>query len=353
MNPQVSVVVKSYNHADYVGETIRSILDQSFQDFEIVVTDDGSTDGTADVVRSFVDPRIRLEVFEKNRGISAAMNATIARACGEFIAILNSDDFALPGRLQRQVDFLRENPDVAGVFGLPRTVDERGEPTENFFDFTMPFSLPDLSRTTLLRRFFFHGNFLCAPTAMIRRAVYAKIGSYDPRLTNLQDLDMWVRLCTDHEIRILREELIAYRVRAGNRNMSAPRRDSMLRTQFEWSQILRRYRAMNSEFLRDIFAGDLAAKGLDAAGPHDLWLAELVLASSLPAHRLFVLQTMFEAANCDADNHRLRDAMGEVDVFGMLAEIDRNAEIARLKGALASRDALIASISQAIAAASN
>jgi glycosyltransferase involved in cell wall biosynthesis len=353
MNPEVSVVVKSYNHAAYVGETIRSVLDQSFQDFEIVVTDDGSTDGTADVVRGFVDPRIQLEVFEKNRGISAAMNATIARARGEFIAILNSDDFALPGRLQRQVDFLRENPDVAGVFGLPRTVDERGEPTANFFDFAIAFSLPDLSRRTLLRRFFFDGNFLCAPTAMIRRAVYAKIGGYDPRLTNLQDLDMWVRLCTEHEIHILHEELTAYRVRDGARNMSAPRRDSILRSQFEWSQILTRYCAMSAEFLREIFAADLAAHGLDPAGPHHLLLAELALTGSRPAHRLFALQTMFEAASCDAEHHRLRDVMGEVDAFGMLAEMDRNAEIARLRETLASRDSLIASIGQAIAAASS
>jgi glycosyltransferase involved in cell wall biosynthesis len=261
MKPEVSIVVKSYNHAAYVGETIRSVLDQSFQDFEIVVTDDGSTDGTPNVVRGFADPRIRLEVFEKNRGISAAMNACIARANGEFIAILNSDDFALPGRLQRQVDFLREHPDIAAAFGLPRTVGEHGEPTANFADFALPFSLPDLSRTTLLRHFFFHCNFLCAPTAMVRRAVYAKSGSYDRRLTNLQDFDMWVRLCTDHEIHVLPEELTAYRVRAENSNMSAPRLDTLLRTQFEWSQILRHYRAMRSEFLREVFAPTLPPMG--------------------------------------------------------------------------------------------
>src|SRR5215470_442947 len=109
-DPKVSVVVKSYNHDAYVGETIQSVLDQSFQDFEIVVTDDGSTDGTPDVIRQFADPRIHMQVFEKNRGISIAMNETIARARGEFIAILNSDDFALPGRLERQVALLSAKP---------------------------------------------------------------------------------------------------------------------------------------------------------------------------------------------------------------------------------------------------
>src|SRR3954467_8727117 len=140
MTPQVSVVIKSYNHAAFVGEAIQSILDQSFQDFEIVITDDGSTDGTPDVIRRFADPRIHLGVPDKNRGISIAMNETIARARGEFIAILNSDDFALPGRLQRQADFLVSNPQIAAVFTLPKIVDDLGQPAVSFFDFTLPFS---------------------------------------------------------------------------------------------------------------------------------------------------------------------------------------------------------------------
>ena len=317
MDPKVSVVIKSYNHAAFVGETIQSILDQSFQDFEIVVTDDGSTDGTPDVIRRFADPRIHLQVFEKNRGISIAMNETIARARGEFIAILNSDDFALPGRLERQVALLCAKPEISGVFGLPRIVDEAGQPTRSFFDFTLPFSLPDLSRSSLLRHFFFHGNFLCAPTAMICRAVYTQVGSYDPRLTNLQDFDMWVRVCTGYEIHIMREELTAYRIRADDRNMSAPRRDTVLRHEFEFSQILKRYRAMSPSFLRKIFSKDLAAKGISPNSPHDHWLAELALTSSLPAHRLFALETLFETAHCDADFSRLRDVTGSVDVFGI------------------------------------
>jgi glycosyltransferase involved in cell wall biosynthesis len=348
MDPQVSVVIKSYNHAAYVGETIQSILDQSFQDFEIVVTDDGSIDGTPDVIRQFADSRIHLQVLEKNRGISIAMNETIARARGEFIAILNSDDFALPGRLKRQVGFLRASPEIAGVFGLPRFVDEAGQPTRSYFDFTLPFSLPDLSRTSLLRYFFFHCNFLCAPTAMIRRAVYAQVGSYDPRLTNLQDFDMWVRVCTGHDIHIMREELTAFRVRADQRNMSAPRRDTILRSQFEFAQILKRYRAMSSNFLCKIFADDLATMGISPDGPHDLWLAEMAMTSSMPAHRLFALETLFETARSDADFSRLRDVAGSVDVFGIQSEIEHNGQIQELSRSIVERDTQIAELNRAI-----
>jgi glycosyltransferase involved in cell wall biosynthesis len=143
---RVSVLIKSYNHAQFVAQTIQSVLDQSFQDFEIVVTDDGSTDGTPDVIRSFADPRISLDVLPSNRGISAAMNATLARARGELVAILNSDDYALPDRLEWQVAFFDAHPDMGAVFTMPKVVDESGAPTASFFDFRTALALPDFSR---------------------------------------------------------------------------------------------------------------------------------------------------------------------------------------------------------------
>ena len=110
MTARVSIVLKSYNHASYVGEAIQSILDQSFQDFEIVVTDDGSRDGSPDIIRRFSDKRLNLLAFEKNCGISTAMNNAISRANGEFIAILNSDDFALPRQLSVKLRFWTQTP---------------------------------------------------------------------------------------------------------------------------------------------------------------------------------------------------------------------------------------------------
>jgi glycosyltransferase involved in cell wall biosynthesis len=324
MAPQVSVVIKSYNHADYVGTTLRSVLDQSFQDFEILVTDDGSTDRTVDIIRGFSEPRIALKVFEQNRGISAAMNDLVGRARGEFIAILNSDDFALPGRFARQVEILRANPEIAAVFGLPRAVDEEGKATTGFFDFGIPFSLPDLSPPTILRQFFFNGNFLCGPTAMIRRAVYPQLGPYDPRLAILQDFDMWVRLCAAHKIHILPEELIGFRIRDDNRNASAPRRDTLLSSQFELAQILKRYGAMDRDLLHMTFADDLAAREMSPDARPELWLAGLALTASTPAHWLFALETLFEAATDDAEFVQLRKAAGRFDVFGFQARGERD-----------------------------
>lgn len=314
MTPTVSVAIKSYNHVDYVHQSIASVLEQSFQDFEIVVTDDASTDGTADVIAGFTDSRIHFERFERNRGISAAMNATTARARGEFVAILNSDDFALPGRLQTQVAFLRAHPEVAAVFGRPRLVGERGEPVGGYEVFAVPFAGGAAPRQAWLRHFFFHGNCLSAPTAMIRRSALAS-GRHDPRLTNLQDLDRWVQLLERHEIHVLPDELTAFRVREGNRNMSAVRRDSMLRGVFELFEILKRYRGFEPAFLREIFAEDIARHAIDTSGRTGVWLAEIALTAQPATHPLFALDTLFEAAETDADFDRLRDLSGSVNAF--------------------------------------
>jgi glycosyltransferase involved in cell wall biosynthesis len=316
---RVSVVVKSYNHAPYIAQTIQSVLDQSFQDFELLITDDGSTDGTAAVAASFSDPRIDLKVLPGNEGISAAMNATIARASGEYIAILNSDDYAMPGRLERQVAFLEEHGDVDALFGLPHTIDENGKPTASYFDFTSALGLPDFSRASWLRRFFFVGNCLCAPTAMIRRAAYERVGQYDCRLTNLQDYDMWIRFVSmGFNIHVLAEELSAFRVRAASRNMSAPgRSDALLRVQFESAQVLKRYITLEPQVFRQAFANELDARGLRDDASQASALALMALTTEYPGHQLFALQTLFDEAAQTTDLRRLRELMGTVDVLGL------------------------------------
>ncbi len=318
--PIVSVLMKSYNHAPYIRRAIDSILEQSFQDFEIVVTDDGSTDGTADVVRAYRDPRIRLEALAVNRGISLVMNATISRARGKYLAILNSDDWALPGRLARQVAFLDAHPEVAVVFGLPLLVDETGQPMPEAPVFALPFRFPDFSRRYWLRQFFFVGNCVCAPAAMVRRDAYRAVGPYDPRLTNLQDLDMWVRMVlAGQNMHVLLEPMTAFRIRAGQANMSAERPDTRLRTAFETTKILRHFASIDASLFHEVFDGGIAPVDMSHPSPAR-WVAEIALGDPRPAYQAFALEMLYETARDDADFTRLRVAAGERDVFGILRE---------------------------------
>jgi glycosyltransferase involved in cell wall biosynthesis len=310
--PRVSVVVKCYNHARYVRNCIQSVLNQNFQDFELVVTDDASTDDTAAVLRSFTDQRISLVELPTNLGISGAMNATIARARGEYIAILNSDDWALPDRLEAQVAFLDANPKVGALFGQPVFVDDRDEPTMGFNDFTVPLRFPDFSRVTWLRQFFFRGNCLCAPTAMIRREVFQRVGGYDARLTSLPDLDFWIRAVLEgFDLHVADRPVTAFRIRDGQCNASAPRMDTVLRSDFEFRQILRRFEAIDPAFLTD--------EPMDATWSPAARLARVASTVDGPAHRSFALQTLYDRAESPDDFALLRELAGSADIHGRIA----------------------------------
>ncbi|MFC6791335.1 glycosyltransferase [Methylobacterium komagatae] len=342
--PTVSVLVKSYQHAPYVRQTIESVLAQSFQDFEIVVTDDGSTDGTAEILRGFTDPRIRLECLPQNGGISAAMNATVARARGRYLAILNSDDWALPGRLRRQVGFLDANPDVALVFGMPRPVDEAGLPTDPFNDFTVPLRFPDQSRRSWLRFFFLSGNILCAPTAMIRREAYEAAGAYDPRLTNLQDFDMWIRmLMAGQIIRVMPDRLTAFRIRDNLANASAPSPEARLRDRFEHGKVLARFAALSEDLFAEVFDPE---DDLQPSEPMPVRVAHIARKVGHPPHRIFALDTLYDLARTPEQMKTLRDWAGSLDAFNMTEVERRDEQIENLSihysAAIASRDHAVA-----------
>ncbi len=314
--PIVSVVIKAYNHEAFVGQAIRSVLRQSMQHFEIVVVDDGSTDATPKIIEGFADRRIRYERFGRNRGVVAAMNAVVRRARGEFVAILNSDDFALPLRLEKQVRFLGDHPNVAAVFSVPLQVGDLGETVAGHGTlFAIPFAHASPTRAQWLRHFFLHGNCLCAPSAMIRRTILIELGPDNRRLTLLHDLERWIRLLERHEIHVMAEPLTAFRVRANRQNASAPRDETRLRDTFEAFEIFKRYRDYAPEFLREIFAEDIATHGIDDSRPNGVLLAEVALRGSMGWHPAFALDSLFAAACDEADYRRLRELTGSVNAF--------------------------------------
>ncbi|MBI5888971.1 MAG: glycosyltransferase [Deltaproteobacteria bacterium] len=251
--PRVSVIIPSYNHGKYVAEAIQSVLDQTFQDFEIVITDDGSTDNTVEEIKKFKDQRIRLFEFKENRGASVAANNCVSEAKGEFIAMLSSDDIFLPEKLGKQVKFLDEHIDIVAVFGYPQIIDEDGC---DFMDATHPiyafFRQPNRTRFEWLNYFFYECNSLCHPTVLIRRGCYDEVGFYNPQLAQTPDFDLWIRVCLKHEIHIIQENLIKLRLRAGEANVSGNRPVAVRRTQYEYAKVLKNFLEIKSrkEFLK-------------------------------------------------------------------------------------------------------
>jgi glycosyltransferase involved in cell wall biosynthesis len=239
---KISVILASYNHEKYVAEAIQSVLDQSYQDFEIIITDDGSSDSTVAEITKFKDPRINIFCFEHNLGACVALGNCLDHARGQYISVQNSDDIYIHDKLEKQALFLDEHPDIAAVFGHAILVDENGSPfkdkrqsPENIFD------QKNRSRHEWLNYFFSKGNCLCHPSILIRRSCYKSIGYYDPRYAQLPDFDFWIKLCMNYDIHITPEPVIKFRIRDNQANASARSVTTLKRQAWEHRQIMNNF----------------------------------------------------------------------------------------------------------------
>ncbi|WP_223462069.1 MULTISPECIES: glycosyltransferase [unclassified Pseudomonas] len=215
--PVISVVMATFNHSAYVAQAITSVLQQRGVDFEFLIADDGSSDSTPAVVESFDDARIHFFSHGVNRGASIVTNELIAHAKGEFIALINSDDYWCDeGKLAYQLDILRQNPTLGATFGRARFVDKHGNDiNKSRLSFGSVFDQENRTQGEWLRFFLEHGNCLCHPTMLIRRKCYEELGGYSNNLRQLPDFDMWIRLVKHYPIHISERPLINFRVLPG------------------------------------------------------------------------------------------------------------------------------------------
>jgi len=200
-----------YNASRYIDETLHSVFAQTCQDFEIILVDDGSTDGSADLVtRRFPDPRITI-VRQPHQTLRVARPAAVAHAKGEFIAFLDHDDVWLPEKLQRQIAAAQATPEAALIFSDCLIIDASGQPIGRLSD-QYDFRAIDLSGTRgyleLLRR----GCFIAYPTAFARTAAVRAVGGFDPIYQYVSDYDLWLRLARRYKVTCIFEPLAKYRV---------------------------------------------------------------------------------------------------------------------------------------------
>jgi glycosyltransferase involved in cell wall biosynthesis len=199
MSPLVSAAIITHNRAHYVEDAVRSVLEQTVDDLELIVVDDGSTDGTQDVLEPYLD-RIRY-VRQVNQGKAGARNAAVELAQGELVAFCDSDDLWCPDRLERELAAFAEHPEVGMVHGQVEFVDPTLRP------------LPD--RTAANRAVFSaaHRNgasyasyaYDCrcmSSTILVRREVFDTVGPYDPLLA-IEDYDFYLRLLLDFDLLFL------------------------------------------------------------------------------------------------------------------------------------------------------
>lgn len=205
--PLVTVLMSVHNDARYLPAAVESVLRQSLDDFELLILDDGSTDGSAEYLARLADPRVRVVRNERNLGLTRSLNRGLDLARGLFLARMDADDVAAPRRLERQVEFLDRHPNV-GVVGSSRVlIDEDGAVVAH---------APAAEDDVAIRWKCLLGNPLAHPAVMLRlHLLNAHKLRYDERYRTAQDYELWSRLLAVTKAHNLPEPLLHYRLRDG------------------------------------------------------------------------------------------------------------------------------------------
>jgi glycosyltransferase involved in cell wall biosynthesis len=224
--PRASVIIPAYNASGYIAETIHSILNQSFEDYELIIVDDGSTDSTADIIRGFTDNRIQY-IRQSNSGKPAApRNKAIRQAKGDLVFIFDSDDVMLPGKLATTIGCLDRSPTAGLAFTGFACIDEQSDVINP--NFLAPYdtlhSLPKtpvgdrahLIESRVALRALASSNYLGTSGVAMRRQVFERVGYFDEQVRNSDDFLMWQAVASQYDLLYIPEVFHNYRVRSGS-----------------------------------------------------------------------------------------------------------------------------------------
>lgn len=206
---RVTVLMSVYNSEKYLLEAIRSILNQTFSDFEFLIINDGSSDRSLEIIESLRDPRVRIINNSCNIGLTKSLNIGIKQACGELIARMDADDISYPDRLRCQVDFLDSHPEVMLVGSSIEMLDEKGV---SFQIWHTPTDHSAIVATLKEGNAFGHGS------VMFRKACVENVGLYREKFRYSQDFDYWQRFAERYETANIKDVL--YKLRRSSTSIS-------------------------------------------------------------------------------------------------------------------------------------
>ena len=203
-SPIVSVVMCVFNGELFVGEAVESILGQSFNEFEFIIINDGSTDSTDSILDYYQrkDPRIII-CHQENRGLVDSLNRGCSLSRGKYIARMDADDIAINNRLLWQVDFLDEHPEVGVIGGAIEVINTVGQSLV-----THRYPVKDSE----IKKGLIHGDCpLVHPTVLMRKAVFTEVGGYRKVFVDAEDFDLWLRVAERWKLANLKQVVLKYR----------------------------------------------------------------------------------------------------------------------------------------------
>jgi glycosyltransferase involved in cell wall biosynthesis len=203
-DPLISVIIPTYNHGQFIEEAIKSVLGQTYREFELIVVDDGSTDNTNQVLRKYGKDIVH--IYQRNSGVSSARNRGISVAKGEFIAFLDSDDVWMPEKLEMQLALAQENNSIGLVGCAGYHIDSTGR-IEREFIAGSPEDHSEFLEHLLIRNIFPGGS----SGAFARKECFERVGLFDERLRFGEDWDMWIRISKAYSVKFAQQPLMKLR----------------------------------------------------------------------------------------------------------------------------------------------
>jgi glycosyltransferase involved in cell wall biosynthesis len=229
-NPLVSVIIPTYNSSKYIKETLESILNQTYSNLEIIITDDASKDNTLDIVRGYEDERIKILTSNKNLGISQNMNKGILASEGKYIAIMDADDWSYPYRIEKQVKLMEENPNVVLCSGYMDMCDENLK-----FKHTRTYPTTNEEIRKVLLRY----DPIAHPASMWRKETLLKTNLYPLYVNNTcHDYSLIFEISQYGEFQNIPESLIKYRIRKDSVTGKKVRQTQLFSTYFQIKAIV-------------------------------------------------------------------------------------------------------------------
>jgi glycosyltransferase involved in cell wall biosynthesis len=205
----VSVVMAVYNAECYLEEAIKSILNQTYKNLELIIVNDGSTDRSYGILESIKDTRVKIIHQEKNQGAAYCLNLGVKYANGSWIAIHDADDLSMPNRIEEQVKYVLEHPEIASVGTFIKCIHGKEEISQDILAWEAEGHCA-ASDYLFENRFF--ANYICHGSSMFSKAVFEKIGGYNPEYKIAYDYDLWMRMMEISPIHKLPKVLYQYRI---------------------------------------------------------------------------------------------------------------------------------------------
>ena len=265
MNVPVTVVLPAYNAAQYLPETIESVLTQTFDNFELLIIENGSTDNTAEVAYQYSqqDKRIKLFSQQSNQGVSVAGNKGIHLAVGNIIAFIDADDQWLPNKLTRHIEHLNQDTKLGVSFGRVEFLNPDGKPTGQFCNNPLSNIQP--------QHFLYENPTITVSNLVVRRDVFEEFGGFEETMSHSEDLDFLLRVACSERWKIegINEVLMQYRTSLGGLS------SDLYRMEKGWDLLIARARKYNSILVDKHYC--------QARATHLRYLARRALRCNLPS----------------------------------------------------------------------